>query len=118
MSMEPVYGYPCVQDPHDFDPDRECSSPQEIETWRTACATYGKTGYQPNKGCYSEHSDDGQLVKHVTRTSWGIGVNLIRKCDGWNCDMRFCEFVTCHECGGDFCEECWPKHDAREDCDS
>ena len=87
-----------------------------MEAHRLACVNYGKPAYQPNKGCYTEHDESGQLVKHVLRTSWGIGVNLIRKCDGWQCDMRFCEFVTCHECGGDFCEECWPKHDAKEDC--
>ncbi len=81
MSKRPIYGFPCVEDPMDFSPDAECCSPAEIEAHRLACANYGKPTYEPNKGCYSEHDADGRLVKHVTRTSWGIGVNLIDHCD-------------------------------------
>lgn len=117
MSMEPIYGYPCVEDPRDFDPDPECCSPTEMAAWRLACQTFGKSDHKPNKGCFTDRDESGQMVRHVLRTSWGIGINLIRKCDGWNCETRFGAFVHCHECGGDFCEECWPKHDAREVCE-
>ena len=70
MSKQPTYGFPCVEDPNDFIPDPECSSPEERERHRVACANYRKASYEPNKGCYSEFSDDGQLIKHVLRTSW------------------------------------------------
>lgn len=71
------YGYPCVEDPNDFSPDVECCSPEEIAAHRRACETYGTPDYVPNAGCYSEYDKDGNLVKHVTRTSWGIGVNMV-----------------------------------------
>jgi hypothetical protein len=111
VSKQPIYGFPCVSDPHDFDPDRESCSPTEIEAWRTACANFGKPSFEPNKGCYTEHDPDGQIVKHVLRTSWGIGVNLVSHCDGCN-EPTFEDLMTCHECGGpEFCPECWPKHE-------
>lgn len=116
MSKQPVYGFPCVEDPNDFIPDDDCCSPEEIETHRVACANYGKPTYQPNRGCYTETDDSGQLVKHVARTSWGIGTNLIDHCDGCN-EPSFGErLMTCHECGGqEFCERCWPKHEAEHE---
>ena len=114
MSQDGVYGYPCVTNPNDFTPDVECCSSREIETHKTACANWGKPSYEPNKGCYTERSEDGQIVKHVTRTSWGIGFNSFTKCDA--CEEVGNETIHCWECGGDFCcASCWPKHDA-EDC--
>jgi hypothetical protein len=116
MSKQGVYGFPCVTDPNDFIPDGECCSPKEIETHRRACATFGKQDYEPNKGCYAEYSEDGQLVKRVTRTSWGIGTNLIASCDGCNTPAFGDPLVTCHECGGpEFCEGCWAKHEKKHE---
>ena len=109
VSCQPVYGFPCVSDPHDFIPDGECCSPAEIEVHRLACANYGKPSYQPNKGCFTERSDDGTLLKHVLRTSWGIGTNLVRCCD--ECKEPVDTFVECHGCHRDYCEHCWPAHD-------
>ena len=110
MSMQSVYGYPCVTDPNDFVPDGESCSPEEIAAHRRAIATWGTSNYEPNKGCFTEVDADGRLVKHVLRTSWGIGMNLIRSCDG--CREPVDQFVTCHDCGGhlDFCPDCWPAH--------
>ena len=118
MSKTPVYGFPCVSDPNDFIPDGECCSPAEIETHRLACANYGKPAYQPNKGCFTEHDADGQLVKHVLRPSWGIGTNLVQTCDScgnppYGDDERL---MTCHECGGpEFCAVCWPEHEKKHE---
>lgn len=53
------YGYPCVENPHDFFPDVECCSPEELEAHRRACETYGTPDYQPNKGCYAEYDANG-----------------------------------------------------------
>ena len=112
MSQQPVYGFPCVTDPHDFIPDGECCSPDEIAAHRTACANWGKPAYVPNRGCYSEHDESGQLVKHVLRTSWGIGTNLIESCDGCSEPAFGQRLMTCHECGGqEFCGVCWPVHE-------
>ena|SRR3990167_4665929 len=109
MGKEPLYGFPCVSDPNDFSPDYECCSPEEITTWKRACETYGKPEHKPNKGCFSEYDDKGQLVLHVTRTSWGIGVNLIDSCDGCR-EPDFDGLITCHECGRELCPVCWTEH--------
>ena len=85
MSKQPIYGFPCVEDPNDFIPDGESCSPAELEAHRLACATFGTPDYQTNKGCYTEHDADGRFVMHVLRTSWGIGTNLIESCDGCQC---------------------------------
>ena len=110
-----------MSDPHDFIPDHESSSPGEIAAHKLAEKNWGKSTFEPNKGCFTEHDSDGQLVKHVLRTSWGIGTNMMRYCDGEDCidngTPLFDEpFITCHECGRDCCEGCWVKHDAKEDC--
>lgn len=118
MSKQPLYGFPCVSDPNDFNPDVECCSPEEIETWRKAKANWGKPDYEPNKGCYFERDASGQLVKHVLRTSWGIGVNLIETCDGCNTPpFSDAPMMTCHECGGwmEFCEVCWQEHEKKHE---
>jgi hypothetical protein len=115
MSKQAVYGFPCVTNPHDFDPDHECCSPAEIEAHRLAKANWGKPAFAPNKGCYSEYDASGQLVKHVTRTSWGIGVNLLDSCD----DCREPTFdeptIYCHDCARDLCSRCWPEHERKHD---
>lgn len=116
MSKQPIYGFPCVSDPNDFLPDGECCSPEEIETHRRACQTFGKPEHEPNKGCFSEHDDKGQLVLHVTRTSWGIGTNLVESCDGCNQPPFGMAMMTCHECHeAEFCEACWPEHEKTHD---
>lgn len=81
MSQHSVYGFPCVVNPHDFSPDAECCSPEEIAAHKAACENWGKPSYVPNKGCYTERSENGQMVRHVLRTSWGIGVNILTMCD-------------------------------------
>ena len=112
----PVYGFPCVSNPNDFSPDVECSSPAEIAAHKEACRTWGTKDYQPNRGCYSEYDAAGTLVKHVTRTSWGIGVNLLRCCDGDGCSEPLGDDrMTCYECARDFCPHCWPLHEKGHD---
>ncbi len=116
MSKQGCYGFPCVTDPNDFSPDAECCSPAEVEAHRIACANFGKPSYVPNKGCYSEVSEDGTVVKRVTRTSWGIGTNMVSQCDGCNMPTFDDPLITCHECGWpEFCSECWPKHEKDHD---
>lgn len=116
MSKQPLYGYPCVVDPNDFIPDGESCSQEEIERHRVACANYGKPAYEPNKGCFSEYDEKGDLLIHVTRTSWGIGTNLISTCDGCNTPPFEQPLMTCHECGGpEFCPSCWIEHEKKHD---
>ena len=114
MSRQELYGFPWVKNPNDFSPDEESSSPEEIAAHKLACETFGKPDYVPNKGSFSEHDAEGNLVLHVTRTSWGIGVNMYSACDG--CSEPSDNLMTCHECGGpEFCAVCWPEHEKRHD---
>lgn len=111
MSKSPIYGFPCVEDPNDFIPDRECCSPAEIEAHRIACADFGKPAFVANRGCEWLTDPTGAVVAHVVRTSWGIGVNLIATCDECK-EPTDGSLMTCHECGGpEFCEVCWPIHE-------
>jgi len=113
MSQITCYGLPCVADPHNFIPDIDSCTPEEIETHRRACETYGKPEYEPNKGCYSKLDADGKEILHVSRTSWGIGINLISCCD--ECKEPADNLLTCHECGPEFCEFCWPIHEEKHE---
>lgn len=116
MGYTPIYGFPCVEDPRDFSPDVESCSPAEIEAHRIACQNYGKASYQPNAGCSVEYDDAGRMVKHVLRSSWGIGVNLIRSCDECGNPPFDAPLMTCHECGErEFCDHCWTEHERRHE---
>ncbi len=109
MSWGGVYGYPHVSDPRDFSPDPECCSDEEMAAHKRACETFGTPDYQqPKNGCVSIQMGDTTAI--ATRTSWGIGFNSYRQCDG--CGEPVGEFLTCHDCGGhlDFCPVCWPEH--------
>ena len=76
--LEPVYGFPCVENPHDFEPDRESCTPEEIAFWEDAKKRWD-SGERDVRGarCESVYDENGQLKMHVTRTSWGIGVNYV-----------------------------------------
>lgn len=114
--QECVYGFPCVEDPNNFHPDGECCSPEELAAHKLACDTYGTPPYQPNKGCTTEFDAEGKLVKHILRTSWGIGINTfeIEDCDECHAEGHL---TTCWDCNRDYCDMCWPKHDAKEACE-
>ena len=110
---QPIYGFPCVTNPHDFDPDIDCTSPAEREAHRLAKENWGKPTFVPNRGCADLVSPDGQVVGHVTRTSWGIGVNLIDHCD--ECNTPADDTIYCHDCARDLCPVCWPTHEQRHE---
>lgn len=116
MSMQGHYGFPCVRNPNHFTPDAESSSPAEIAAHKKACENWGKPEFEPNKGCFSEYNEKDELIRHVTRTSWGIGINMIPVCDGCN-EMGIEDMMTCHECPGqpEFCTMCWEKHEKQHD---
>ena len=76
-----VYGFPCVENPHDFSPDRESCTPEEIAFWEDAKKRWD-AGERDVRGarCETVRDDTGDMVAHITRTSWGIGVNSY---EGW-----------------------------------
>jgi hypothetical protein len=75
---EAVYGFPCVENPHDFEPDRDCCTEKEIAFWEEA-KTRWDAGEKDVRGrrCQALQGDRGEYLGHVTQTSWGIGVNMV-----------------------------------------
>ena len=102
-----------VDNPNDFIPDADSCTEKEITAHKKACELYGKPGYEPNKGCETFRDQTGEVVMHISRTSWGIGTNLISVCD--ECHEPSNSLLTCHECGPEFCEICWPEHERNHD---
>lgn len=78
MAKEGVYGFPCVEDPHDFTPDEESCTPEEIAFWEDAKKRWdaGERDVRGNR-CATMRNDSHEVVMHMTRTSWGIGVNMV-----------------------------------------
>lgn len=76
--MNIVYGFPCVENPHNFSPDVECCTEAEILAWDDARQRWDAGGRDVRKlRCESTYDDAGRLIQHVTRTSWGIGTNYM-----------------------------------------
>jgi hypothetical protein len=70
---EAIYGFPCVEDPNDFTPDAECCTPEEIAFWEDAKKRW-EAGERDVRGARCEWLSESV---DVTRTSWGIGVNMV-----------------------------------------
>ena len=81
-AKEPVYGFPCVENPHDFEPDRESCTDEEIAFWEDAKKRWD-AGERDVRGrrCASTYDSEGNLAMHITATSWGIGVNYVDMSD-------------------------------------
>lgn len=74
---ESIYGFPCVENPHDFSPDRECCTPEEIAFWEDAKKRWD-AGERDVRGARCETiRNSGEVTAHFTRTSWGIGINEV-----------------------------------------
>jgi hypothetical protein len=75
-SSDCVYGFPCVENPHDFSPDRESCTPEEIAFWEDAKKRWD-AGERDVRGarCETVRNETGEMIAHFTRTSWGIGAN-------------------------------------------
>ena len=68
-----VYGFPCTNDPRDFLPDIETSTPREIERWaadyRKAIAGIENDPAMP----YSLSDSEGNETVHIVPSTWGMG---------------------------------------------
>jgi hypothetical protein len=75
---EAIYGFPCVDNPNDFRPDRECCTPEEIAFWKDAKKRWD-AGERDVRGgrCEDLKDAEGNWAGHIIRTSWGIGVNMV-----------------------------------------
>lgn len=66
-SCEPHYGYPVVENPHDFDPDPECCTPQEIAIHKVACEAWDR----------GERDVRPAMCGSLASNGWGIGAQTI-----------------------------------------
>lgn len=74
---ESGYGYARPANPHDFSPDRECCTDEEIAAHKAACEAF-------DAGLYVHDSWDGWNADHtihVLKAPWGVGSYTIR--DAW-----------------------------------
>lgn len=75
---EPIYGFPCVENPHDFEPDPDSCTEKEIAFWEDAKRRWD-AGERDVRGarCHNLTDSEGNVTAHITATSWGIGVNYV-----------------------------------------
>lgn len=82
-TVDVCYGFFCVKDPRDFEPDFECCTPKEISSWRRWVQIYDLCEAEDRKppaldsGCKPYYSDTGKLVGFIDAPVFGIGMNLI-----------------------------------------
>lgn len=73
--VEPHFGYGFYrpENPHDFHPDPESCSPEEIANHKAACDAY-------DAGTYTPDNSDGWVTPnlHITKAPWGIGSYEVR----------------------------------------
>jgi len=66
-SAEAHYGYPVVENPHDFDPDLECCTPEEIANHKAACEAWDR----------GERDVRPHMCGNAAVNGWGIGAQTI-----------------------------------------
>lgn len=67
------YGFYRPENPHNFHPDPECCSDEEVANHRAACEAWDRGDYKAPQGSESFYNEKGELTLHITRAPWGIG---------------------------------------------
>ena len=67
------YGFYRPENPHNFHPDPESCSEEEIANHRAACEAWDRGDYKAEPGSESFHNEMGELTLHILRAPWGIG---------------------------------------------
>ena len=65
------YGFYRPENPHDFHPDPECCTDEEIANHRAACEAWDRGDYKREPGSVTLR--DEKTLVHITRAPWGIG---------------------------------------------
>ena len=70
---ESGYGFARPANPHDFSPDVECCTVEEMAAHKAACEAYDRGEYTPEKG-------DGWVTPnlHILKAPWGVGMYTFR----------------------------------------
>ncbi len=67
------YGFYRPANPHDFFPDHESCSPEEIANHKAACEAWDRGEYKRDDWDGWLYDDAGKPTMHVLRAPWGIG---------------------------------------------
>lgn len=67
------YGFYRPANPHDFSPDHDSCSADELAAHKAACEAYDRGEYTAPKGSEFLRDDDGKVTLHILRAPWGIG---------------------------------------------
>ena len=67
------YGYHRPENPHNFHPDPESCSDEEVANHKAACEAWDRGDYKREPGSEFFHDEQGKLLMHILRAPWGIG---------------------------------------------
>jgi hypothetical protein len=67
------YGFYRPENPHNFFPDHESCSDEEVANHKAACEAWDRGDYKREPGSEYFHGEDGKLIMHILRAPWGIG---------------------------------------------
>lgn len=67
------YGFYRPENPHDFSPDHESCTDEEVANHRAACEAWDRGDYKREPGSESFYNEAGELSLHITRAPWGVG---------------------------------------------
>lgn len=67
------YGFYRPENPHNFSPDPESCSDEEMANHRAACEAWDRGDYKAPLGSETIRNENGEFMAHITRAPWGIG---------------------------------------------
>jgi hypothetical protein len=67
------YGFYRPENPHNFHPDPESCTEEEIANHKAACEAWDRGDYKAPLGSESHYDEKGDLTLHILRAPWGIG---------------------------------------------
>lgn len=67
------YGFYRPENPHDFHPDPESCSDEEMNNHKAACEAWDRGEFKAPEQSGWVHNEAGEAVAHVLRAPWGIG---------------------------------------------
>jgi hypothetical protein len=67
------YGFYRPENPHNFSPDAESCSDEEMANHKAACEAWDRGDYKAPQGSESFYDEKGELTMHILRAPWGVG---------------------------------------------
>ena len=67
------YGFYRPENPHNFSPDAESCSDEEMANHKAACEAWDRGDYKAPLGSETVRDESGRMVAHILRAPWGIG---------------------------------------------